>query len=593
MKYIGISFLIITIGAGSLFAANEQKIYPLDSELYQVISYLYIGQGLALPSTAGPYSADELNKMLSRINPDTLDPVSKRFYQQIYDELNRDHKAVIFGFETALEAYLHSNTKDFIHESDWVFGYAERKPLLSITLETRLNNNIYGFSEFRLSPTKYTDYDEGTGELISSYFGSQIFGSNLFFLPPGKIMDLDMSFPFRAFGAFGGDGWSVQLGRDKLSWGPGTTGNFMLDDHLRYHNMGRFTSYTKNFKYSLVTSFFPHPKQYYPEKESDFNVAGVLDTRERWQGQILDGLYMFLGHRLEGRLFNDKVGLAISESIMYQSEENLLDLRILNPAMFYHNYYIRANANSLLAFELDYSPIPYLNIYGQFAVDEFAMIGEPAPGKDKNAHPSAFAYMLGAKTAMPMFNGFFSGGLEFVKTDPFLYLRYGKNDPQKLGEWGINYIAAIREYYAGGHMVYDEDFIGYPFGPDAIVLNANAAYKELGKWNLAANMFYMWHGTHDKWTLWDYVQPDGETGTPYVPSPTEQHYTENNSDANYAARDSVSRLFVFSLKGGYTILPGLETYAQMDVIHIVNPKNISSNAAISDLQFSIGFSYSL
>ena len=68
---------------------------------------------------------------------------------------------------------------------------------------------------------------------------------------------------------------------------------------------------------------------------------------------------MFLGHRLEWRLFSNRVGFALSESIVYQSEidDSTLDLRVLNPVAIFHNYYIRGHANSLLTVELDYTPV--------------------------------------------------------------------------------------------------------------------------------------------------------------------------------------------------------------------------------------------
>jgi hypothetical protein len=607
MKRFWLVLLLIGVLFSPIFgAATEQKIYPVDSEPFQIITSLYITQGLALPSTAGPHSGDELMKMLDRIDVDRLSPVSKNLYQQAYDELYRERKVVTWGLEAALEAYIHKDTTNFIHEEDWVRGYDERAPILNIKLETFPSKHFYGYSELPVNNTKYTGYDANTGTALSLFFGESRLTTNLFFLSPGSIQELDLGMPYRAFGAFGGENWSVQIGRDKLSWGAGKTGNFMLSDSFKYHNTGRFTSYGKNFKYSLVTSFFPHPAQYHDAiiaGDDDTTIKNFLKAKKGSQEDKITGLYMFLGHRLEGRLFDGKVGLALSESIMYQSKDNLLDLRILNPSMIYHNYYIRSNSNSLLTFEVDYTPIPYLNVYGQMAVDEFAMVGEPFPGKDKNAHPSAYGFMLGAQTAIPVHKGLFTGSLEFVKTDPYLYLRYGDtgNTTQKLGEWGISYLAAIREHYAGGgHIIYQEEFLGYPFGPDAIVINANAGYKEFGSWNVSTNFFYMWHGTHDKWTLWSKVQPEGtafaqgdDDKIPYIKSPTDKHWTKNQGDPNYDKRDSVAKTLIFGVKGGYTILPGFEVYAQTDLIHIVNPKNISANPAITDLQLTVGLSYSL
>ncbi|MDD5075709.1 MAG: hypothetical protein PHS18_01340, partial [Sphaerochaetaceae bacterium] len=199
----------------------------------------------------------------------------------------------------------------------------------------------------------------------------------------------------------------------------------------------------------------------------------------------------------------------------------------------------------------------------------------------------------------PMGKGMLYGSFEWAKTDPFLYLRDdSRNSPytQNPGDYGINWIVAIREYYSLG-ILYDEDFIGYQYGPDAIVLNGNVGYKQFGKWFAEGNVFYMLHGTHDKWTLWSYV--DNGDGTAddhpiYIPTPTGDHQTANNGDLNAQAnRNAVSKMLAIGVKGGYTVLEDLDVYAQADFIHIVNPGNISSTAPISDVQLTFGVSYSL
>ena len=134
----------------------------------------------------------------------------------------------------------------------------------------------------------------------------------------------------------------------------------MLSDTLKYHNMARITTFSDKFKYTFVISFFPHPTSHY-----DASSGGDGPLIGDGQAVVINGIYMFMSHRLEWRMLGDKVGLTLTESIMYQSDENLLDLRILNPAMIFHDYYIRNNANSILGLELDYTPVRGLNIYAQ------------------------------------------------------------------------------------------------------------------------------------------------------------------------------------------------------------------------------------
>jgi len=47
----------------------------------------------------------------------------------------------------------------------------------------------------------------------------------------------------------------VQVGRDKLSWGAGKSGNLMVSNNLPYQQFGRFTTGFDQFKYTLLSSF--------------------------------------------------------------------------------------------------------------------------------------------------------------------------------------------------------------------------------------------------------------------------------------------------------------------------------------------------
>ncbi len=264
--------------------------------------------------------------------------------------------------------------------------------------------------------------------------------------------------------------------------------------------------------------------------------------------------------------------------------------------MIYHNYYIADNANSLVTIELDYTPIKGLNIYGQIAIDEFALPGiEVVPGVDEKARPSANGYMVGVKGDYPVKKGQLYGSFEWAFTNPYLYLRDGiDTSSDDYGSYGINYVVAIREIMAGGGSYHDETFLGYKYGPDAMTLNLNVGYKRYGKWNVEGNIFYMLHGTHDKWTMWSHVAPETTASLPgYQTWLTEQHLTNNYGDVDAKSRDALSKTFVIGVKGGYTILKNFDAYGQIDYINIVNPKNLKANAPWNDVQITLGISYTL
>lgn len=613
LVFVVVLILCLTYGV----AANVQKIHAVDSDVYEAISNLYISNGYALPSTAGPWSTGELMKMLMKIDRSTLGTAGQSVYDYVLGMLTEDEKTFQFGVDVALEGYFHTDTVNFTEENDWIRDSEERKPLIDLKLETWLAEHFYGYSSLTITGRRYHEHTSTDGP-VSDYYGVHGLTSNLFFLYGHNIGDLDFGMPYRVFGAFGGDAWSVQIGRDKLSWGPGVSGNFMLSDHFRYHDTGRIALYGDTFKYTFATSFFPHPSQYYPIMEYDMNSPNYGKfINQRSQDQPLGGMQMFIGHRLEWRLFKEKVGLVVSEAIMYQStpsgtqtqysadtstQDSILDLRILNPSMIFHNLYVRSNANSLLALELDFTPINHINVYTQIAIDEFSIPGEGGtPGVADKARPSALGMMVGAKASYPIRKGMMYGSFEWAKTDPYLYVRDNGKREHTLGEYGMNFVGAHREYAgASSHMalVYIEEFLGYQYGPDAIVLNGNVGYREYGKWFAEGNVFYMLHGTHDKWTLWSHVYNEANVDAtqdkpPYLSTPTDKHWTENNGDIDAQSRDAVSKMLVMGIKGGYTLLPGLEMYAQTDFINMVNPGNRSTNPTISDVQLTFGISYSL
>ncbi|NCB01002.1 MAG: hypothetical protein EOM67_02410 [Spirochaetia bacterium] len=531
--------------------------------------------------------------MLNRLDLDekNLTHQAKIVYNYVYDTLYEEAKVVDFGLDINIEGYFHTDTTNFVLPKDWIYTYEDRKPLLDITLDTSLGEHFYGYSSLPVTATRFEIANNSVGP-ITNLYGKSAITSNIFLLYPlengkGGFLRLDFSIPYRAFGAVGGDGWSVQIGREQLSWGPGKNGNFVLGDHLSYHNVGRFTAYEKNFKYTFLTSFFPHPSEYYSSTPV-LPYSGYIDYTTD-QIYVTSGLNMFLAHRLEWNMFSHKLNFTLTETIMYQSADNTLDLRILSPTAIFHNYYIRSNANSLLALEVDVTPIKHLNIYGQIAIDEFVLPGEPVNGTNGSL-PTAIGYMVGAQGNYPVLNGFLYGSFEWAQTDPYLYLRDNNSYEQSPGEYGINYVVAIREKMSE-LVYYQEEFLGYKYGGDAIVLNGQFVYKDFGTWHATANLFYMMHGTFDKWTLW--AAESGGNGSSLETTPTTEHKPGNNLDSYVSDRDSVEKTLVIGLQGGYTILSGLDVFGQVDFVHITNPGNVSTNPARSDVQITVGVSYHL
>jgi len=574
--------VFLCVLSSSIFAANFQKIQNINSDVDEAIAYLLISQGKTPGGETLPYSNAELISMLHRIDVNELNDSEIEIYNYISDIAHEEPKQSVEGMGISwsgtadLELYTHTNTdSDNLGREYWIRGWNEMEPMLKFNLETWPSDNFYGFGEISFGNSLYVgdDSDKASDSNLLD-FGHTVLSTNILMLSDPTTLvtnDLDFGVPYRAFLSFGGDNWTFQTGREQLSWGNGESGNFTIGDQVTYHNMARYTAYSDIYKYTFLTSFFPHPSLYY-------DYTGGEQVLDMYGNQTDDnnGLKMYMAHRLEFNIAK-KINLTVTESIMYQSIENKLDLTVLNPAAIYHDYYIKNNANSLLTFEMNYTPIKHINVYGQLTVDEFSLPGEPTSGSDYN--PQAMGMMLGVKGIYPINGGFAYASLEGVKTDPYLYLRDGETTEDG-EEYDINYVVAVRNW--SDDVTYDEEFIGYEYGGDALVLNFNGGYKKLGKYSVEGNAFYMAHGTFDKWTEWE-KGSDAST-------PTSSNSNYNKKTGSTSTKDAVEHTLVLGINGNYIINSNTNTYGQLDYIYKRNYENISGEM-YNDVQLTAGIKY--
>jgi hypothetical protein len=577
---------------------NHQKIHPIDSEVYQAIKSLYLSRGLALPSTTGPWSEDELLRMLDRLDPAALSAGELTAYDYAERELKAAAPVFDFNFAVTAEARAHSSPEEFNALQDLIRPVDRTRPFFSMGLEARVTDYFYGFSDITVGNHIYTE-KAGSDTLAGSHFAADsAFSTNIPMLPPAAgLSDIDFNVPYRAFISGGGAGWNIAVGRDRLSWGPGESGNFMVGDHVHYHNNARIAAYTKNFKYTFSVSSFQFPGNYFLDDNDDPSrdpySDGVHWTEVGNQAAQTVGVNLFLAHRVEWRAWKDKLNFALTEGLIWQSPYNDVDPVLFNPVFIMHDIYHRDNANSLLTFEADWTVIPGLNIYAQAAVDEFRLPGEDEPEADNDAPPDGYGFMLGAKTAFPLGGGMFSASLEGALTTPYLYLRNGTVTNGENA--GINWVVANRYHNGSGDAYFPEEFLGYRWGGDAIVLNANAGYRVFGQWNAKANLMLMFHGTYDRWTQYKevYAADAPAENTPHdTYLPTTAHETGNLADPGAGERDARSVTTVLSLMGEWNLpwVRGLSVYGQGDFVFVANKGNIKGVNAF-DAQFTAGLSY--
>ena len=612
MKRTFTTLAVLLLTLATVFAANNQKIYSVDTEIYRTISKVYVLTGHALPSSTGPWSGDELLKMYEAIDRSEVPDYMLAKYDAALEELNAGHRiefrggALEFSGTADLELYFHTydvQASDAISRTDkngltdhafegrsWWFGkdLNHTTPLFRLTWETWLTDHFY--TDFELN-FQNASRGDNYGELGSTKLNTNIIMlQNLKF--DLKVLDI-ASFPQRAFASAGGNGWSIQIGRDRLSWGAGTTGNVVLSDNLPYHDMGRFTAYGEKFKYTYLISFFPNKMNYY----NTWDGTGYTGTGHNNSTVKLNGLTFYSAHRFEFRLFGDKVGIALTEGLLYASDTNNFQFAAISPLYFMHNGFMPNNSNSTLALEFDWTVMKGLSVYGQLMLDQFTMPGFESPlgpDMDKPSSPNGIAYLLGVKYMTGVKGGVLTINPEFAYVSAFCYLRDGYN-----ADYGMDYTGAIRSrlyaYEERGlstDILYEDYVLGYKYGPDCIVANLAATW-EGGKLTLSANGMFMVHGTHDLWTVWGEVPAHaGDVYYEQYTGPSSSH-SQNDNYRYTDARDTRDSLwYTVDIGAGaqYSLLDNLKLNLNVDFVTMRNIFNVSGQNA-SDVQIILGAVY--
>lgn len=597
MKKTIVILLALILCAGFAFAQtnNMQKIYPTTSDEYKAIMYLYIAQGHSLPSTTGPWSADELAQMLEVLDYNALNDVQKATYDTVKASVEARPKAdwnkVGFNFNGSfnLEGYIHTNTdgpeltahsnghdiaEKAFQGNHWVYDERYQLPTLNFELESFVTDHFYALFQGTVANSWHSD-EYYTEELGVSKVSTSILGlKNLKF----NLAYFDGNWPYRGFLSAGGENWNIQVGRDRLNWGPGETGNLSISDNMPWQNFAKITAYTEDFKYTFLTSFFPHPINYW-DNQTDDAVNPEWHGLDNGYHHTYKGLSMYIGHRFELRFLKDKFTFAATEGLMYMSEDNSIDVRALNPLNFNHNNYIAWSSNSTLTLEANYTPFNGFNFYGEWIVDEIAFPGiETPPSADHRTVPTAMGYLFGAKGVFTLGNGIFHVNAEFAKTDPYLYLRDGIHSNATTGQqgyYGLNYVVAIRNWSSvGAGITYDEYFLGYTYGPDAVVANLKAGWTTTDlRLSIEGSFFYMAHGTHDQWTMWTPIGGD-ENYEKEKSSPTTKHTTYNAKYAYKTGADlAVEKTVICGINATYKATSWLTLLAQADLVSIKNYGN--------------------
>jgi hypothetical protein len=411
---------------------------------------LFLESGAARPDSARPWTVSEFANAMERIDPESLSPAGAASYRAVIEglspKLTYAEKHFRFRTEPSLnpEAFFHANLGRDAAADDgdysWIHGYEDRAALLDVPLEFLFGTGIYLLMDLEFKEEANT-VESGLDSVGRYPDGVSDNHANLLFDDPNPRLDL--YFPFRAFLSAAGPSWSVKFGRDKASWGNGSSGNLMISDYSDYYDLLNVAFFGKNFKlsglYAVMDPFLPDGS-----------------------GQAYSA---FMGHRMDIRVL-DRVQLSISESVTFGGNAEPLLLHDTNFLMIFHNWMDPDRMNSLLTLEASFNPWKYVEVYAQVAMDEFRT--EYESEGNGGGGPPIFGYIAGARGAIPLGGGYLDACVEWALTDPWLYHRRA-----------APYYYNVRRYWSltTNQFEYIVKPLGYEFGPDSIVCFLTADYS--------------------------------------------------------------------------------------------------------------------
>jgi hypothetical protein len=470
---------------------NGQRVRELDDPIVADLEDILLESGSLFLSYAAPYSDAELRSALGRIDPDKLSDSGRIKYDRIREALRPDpgYTSGELAAKAKLDAALDANWRSD-DEIPWVLGYQRRPSFLAFSAEAWAGSWAYGYSEADLK----RDYRAVNDPLSSIQY------SNFTSLPIDFI-DTDGSFPFRAFGAAGGDFWDFKIGRDKLSLGSMDDDNLVVSSTPEWYDYARLAFFFRDFEYSgyLV--------QLDPERN----------------------LYM---HRAEF-LFFDRLSVGLTEGMLVGDAAP--ELRFFDPFMILHGYEawhddlisdpttgdtlnaapterqsgMDDGVGSMLGVELDYDPWKYLTLVAQYQFnagrDPIKMLLWP---NEVSTIPNSAAYLLGAKFRAPWEGGYLKGELCGAYSEPF---------DMVLGNDLVSYIYR-RELNSNAPnpdgIDYSEQWIGFSEGPDCILASLKLGYETMDRKSLDLLISYRWKGQNDFSTVYAWSSSNSAERTP-------------------------------------------------------------------------------
>ncbi|MCL2764392.1 MAG: capsule assembly Wzi family protein [Treponema sp.] len=489
MNTLRIFFAVLFIfSAVNVFPAPYDMI-PAGDPVLEDLLFLSLESGNPILSFTPPLSPHEIKIFLDSLDTDSLSASARNAYDRIEKRINPQTrinlKSDYFLFTLNINSTLETRTR-FNSDISWFPQYPDIPSLVALPLNFYFSDSLQLYIEPALIMDPF------------SYANAGCFAHNV----PMDMQDLDQTVPLRAFIALGNSWWNIQLGRDRLSFGTGQSGNLAISDNPQFHEFARLSFFSKYFKYSMLVSQMP--LELNEDIVNYLEADSLRQTTQRY----------FYYHRIDFSIKNI-LTVSLSEGVM--AGNTPLEIRYLNPTIIFHSLYSFWNYpkwdgsggypndgtgdmnGSLFSFEINWNVIKSLAVYGQFVMNQIS-----TPYKEQqfgDQPPNGFGYLVGSRYSHSLGRWGCIYHLEFAYTDPYLHM-----NPSP-------FASHIHMRYLGvhpGRLQYS--FMGYP--RDRILTTAGASIFNNDTLLLTGEFTWISQGEHTiKWD-WEKTEDSFKASTP-------------------------------------------------------------------------------
>lgn len=551
MRKVWILLIAIIFPLAMLPAANMQKTYLMTDEIWQEADRLCRMNGVLGPVPVSPTTESEIMTALNRLNYSSLSAKHKAIYDNILNEFDantgyayKDDQIILDpSIRINPQFYAFNNMKE-TYASEFFLQYRDRQPLMIMELETSFFENIYFYIQYNYmdNPVSF-ELDSSTNKVkvgplfynfsnMASILNPSLDGSWIGYLTGNKTGNAAPTLlsyqPLKAGVSAGNSFFNVFLGRSRQTFGNGITGNLVIGDNFSYQELLKFSVNTNIFNYQLSLTHYDNA-----EDKMDFQFSGVHQLRSI--------------QRLDFSFFNKlRFAINIGAHIM---TTNMFDWRMIMPMMLVHNWNNNSESmdielnngdeiNNILGFELEWVANKYLTLTGQLVIDQFRL-----PVEKDSVVPSAYGFILNAKVITPIKSGIIDSWIEFVYTNPYLYLnRKIWNDNNKTDCYYLDHIAG---YWYSQSSAGEINYLGHSFGPDTIAVSIGTNYIDNNNWGIKGSILYKVHGEKGiapkgYWYAANKIDHRDDDGNAKTPSGIAEHTIKFQIDSGYKFTDNLT-----------------------------------------------------